>query len=95
MKFVRLSNIDPRKFGLSRNYNWMKASVSLFQAIYSILTLYATRGDQVTRYGYAAFGLKVAPYALVSVVNLIAHLILPEYPTRYVIETETLTRLRG
>jgi hypothetical protein len=60
---------------LSCSYNSVKVLVSLGQAIYAITTLYRSHGDQITQYGYAAFGLMVAPYAVISVVNFVGSLI--------------------
>jgi hypothetical protein len=42
--------------------------------------------DQVQQYGYAAFGLTVVPYALMSIINLLGNLMLPGYPVRILVE---------
>lgn len=55
--------------------------------------MYQSRGDQVDRYGYSAFGLTVAPYAWMSFVNLCANLMCPEYPSMYLVESEAMTKL--
>ncbi|KAL3459178.1 hypothetical protein BJX64DRAFT_291431 [Aspergillus heterothallicus] len=68
-------------------YNFPKAIISLVQAVWAIVTLYQSRGDQIERYGYAAFGLTVAPYAWMSMINLIATCLAPEYPTLYMVRT--------
>ena len=49
------------------NYNSIKILIALVQAIYSITTLYRSRGDQITKFGYASFGLTVARYAVISI----------------------------
>ncbi|KAK3370359.1 hypothetical protein B0H63DRAFT_315143 [Podospora didyma] len=69
------------------NYNIPKLLVSFIQAAWAIITLYQTRGDQIEQYGFAAFGLTVAPFAFMSVVNIIANASTPEYPTLYLIKT--------
>jgi hypothetical protein len=72
---------------ISCNYSSVKILIALTQAVYSITTLYHTRGDQIRELGYAAFGLTVAPYALVSLLNLAGSLLCPEYPSLYLVES--------
>lgn len=79
---------------LSDNYNILKSGVSLGQAIFACFTLYRTRGDQLSRYGYAAFGLTVAPYAIMSVINLLGSLLCPEYPALYLVDSEPMNEAR-
>lgn len=55
-------------------YNIPKLIIGLVQAIWATSTLYRARGDQIDRYGYAAFGLTVTPYAFMSVLNIIANI---------------------
>jgi len=74
------------------NYNAVKILVALVQSLYASLTLYKTRGDQLTEFGYAAFGLTVTPYAFMSVVNLLSGLLCPEYSTLYLVESDTMRR---
>jgi hypothetical protein len=69
-----------------RNYNLLKSLIALGQAIYGITTLYHAPGDQISQYGYVAFSLTVAPYATMSVVNLMAALFYPDYPQTYLVE---------
>jgi hypothetical protein len=47
---------------ISSSYNIVGGLIALAQAIYTSVTLYQTRGDQINQYGYAAFGLTVAPF---------------------------------
>lgn len=47
--------------GISMSYSLSKGVISVFQTVYASFTLYQTRGDQIARYGYAAFGLTVTP----------------------------------
>jgi hypothetical protein len=75
---------------LSSSHNRLKLSISLVQAIWATITVYRARGDQVQQYGYAAFSLTVAPYAFMSVMNLVANLVTPEYPALFVIRTPIL-----
>ena len=45
------------------------------QAVWAIITLYRARADQIQEFGCAAFGLTVAPYAFMSVMNIIGSLL--------------------
>jgi hypothetical protein len=61
--------------------------VAIAQTFFGTTTLYRTKGDQIDRYGYAAFGLTVTPYAYISPINLFANLLCPEFPARYLVES--------
>lgn len=69
--------------------------IALGQALYAISTVYNARGDQVERFGYAAFGFTVIPYASMSLINLFANLLCPIYPTVFIVENEELRKLRA
>jgi hypothetical protein len=66
--------------------------ISLVQAVWASITLYQARGDQIDQYSYAAFGLTVAPYAWMSVVNIVANLLTPEYPCLFLVRTPLMDR---
>ncbi|KAF2468299.1 uncharacterized protein BDR25DRAFT_357593 [Lindgomyces ingoldianus] len=85
---------DQRRVRLANSYSAVKSIVALIQAYFAIATLYRSRGTQIDRFGYAAFGLTVAPYAFMSVVNLFGNLICPEYPAVFIVENAELDRLR-
>ena len=84
-------NVDPATLVLkgkkcfASSYNAMQVVVAIIQMFSAILTLYRTRGDQLRRYGLAAFGLTVIQYLIVTVVNAIGRLMTPEYPTLYLV----------
>ncbi|KAK0622673.1 hypothetical protein B0T14DRAFT_514256 [Immersiella caudata] len=80
---------------LSCSYNFAKLMIGLLQSIWAFITIYRARGNQIQQYGYAAFGLTVAPYATMSIINTIANLLTPEYPSVFVVRTSLLTRLEG
>ena len=65
-----------------------KSLIAIFQAIYATITLYQTRGDQLERFGYAAFGLTVTPYLIMSVVNFAAQIATPDYQSLFLITSE-------
>lgn len=55
--------------------------------MYASVTLYKAKGDQIERYGFAAFGLTVIPYLIVTLVNLIKGVITPEYLKAYLVHS--------
>jgi hypothetical protein len=79
---------------LSTGYNAIRILVSIGQLIYASSTLYRSRGDQIEKYGYAAFGLTVSQYALMSLLNLLGSLVCPQYPTLYLIESTATDEAR-
>lgn len=80
--------------GISWSYNFSKGLIAIFQALYASATLYETQGDQIDRYGYAAFGLTVAPYLMMSIINLIGTVLTPEYSTVFMVESEIMKEAR-
>lgn len=67
------------------SYSVPKLLISLVQALYAISTLYQARGNQIEIYGYAAFGLTVAPYAIMSAINVATNVVTPDYPCMYLV----------
>ena len=63
---------------------------SLTQLAFACVTLYRARGDQIDRFGYAAFGLTVIPYAIMSFVNFIANILVPEYSALYMVHSDIM-----
>ena len=85
------SNPDTRPaFELSANYNLPKCVIAIFQTLYASTTLYQIKGDKIQRYDYAAFGLTVAPYLLMSIINLLGTMLTPEYPCLYLVRSEVM-----
>ncbi|RYP64374.1 hypothetical protein DL771_008768 [Monosporascus sp. 5C6A] len=64
------------------------------KAVAGGITIYRARGDQISRYGYGAFGLSVVPYVFMSLVNIIASLFSPEFPTMYLVHTPDMERAK-
>ncbi|KAH8726398.1 hypothetical protein GQ44DRAFT_161546 [Phaeosphaeriaceae sp. PMI808] len=79
---------------VSATYNMVKAVAALAQSAYALYTLYRARGDQISQFGYAAFGLTVAPYAVMSIMNLVGNLCRPEYPSLYLVESSIMDEAR-
>ncbi|KAH9203370.1 hypothetical protein DL95DRAFT_399397 [Leptodontidium sp. 2 PMI_412] len=78
---------DHGDIAISSSYNIPKVIVSIVQVFFASITLYRSRGDQLSRYGYAAFGLTVLPYIVMSIVNLVGNLLTPDYPTLYLVRS--------
>ncbi|KZT69095.1 hypothetical protein DAEQUDRAFT_811557 [Daedalea quercina L-15889] len=68
----------------------MQMLVSVVQIIAAMYTLYSTQGAQIQRWGYAAYGLSVLPYALMSVMNILCASIVGEYASGHVLRTPIL-----
>lgn len=79
---------------ISSSYSFAKGIIAIFQTIYASATLYRTKGDQIERYGYAAFGLTVAPYLVMSIINLTGAVLTPDYPTIFMVESEIMEEAR-
>jgi hypothetical protein len=75
------------EISVSSSHNVIKAIVSIVQVLFAIVTLYRTRGDQLNQYGYAAFGLTVLPYIIMSIVNLLGNLVTPDFSTLYLVHS--------
>ena len=73
---------------LAKSFNAAKIFVSLFQAIYSFYTLVHDSHYQIQHFGFAAFPLTVAPYAVMSIVNLLGGLLFPVYPAIFLVQSE-------
>ncbi|KDQ57090.1 hypothetical protein JAAARDRAFT_283642 [Jaapia argillacea MUCL 33604] len=82
---------------LSRSQSYVKMALSVAQLVYSIITIYRTRGNQLERFGYAAFGLSVFPYAFMSLANFICIGVVGEYTHLYMLRTAVMreAKLRG
>ena len=84
----------PNVSTLSCDYSFIKAVIAAAQSLYAVSTLYNTSAYQIKQFGYAAFGFTVLPFAFMSVINLFANLICPEYSAVYIVENDAFRRLR-
>lgn len=80
---------------LASSSNLLKLFVSLIQSVWAIITIYRSRGDQIQQYGYAAFGLTVAPYASMSILNALANMLTPDYPSMFLIRTPEMDKVEA
>ena len=80
----------PSTTQLSSGNNFAKGLIAIFQTLYASFTLYHARGDQIQRYGYAAFGLTVVPYIVMSIINLASTILTPDYSVMYLVDSEAM-----
>jgi hypothetical protein len=85
---------DKMEVEISSNYSVSKAGIAIAQTVNAGFTLYKSKGDQLTHYGYAAFGLTVIPYIIMSILNLIAQAVTPDFSTFYLVHSEELEEAR-
>jgi hypothetical protein len=84
-----LAQGDP-KCKVSSSHNVPQVIISVVQLIFALVTLYRTRGDQLNKYGYSAFGLTVLPYFIMSLVNLVGNIVTPTYSNLYLVHSREL-----
>lgn len=72
---------------ISCSVNTPAAIIAIVQIVYATLTLYHTRGNEAKRFGYAAYGLTVLPYVLMSLFNLLGNLLTPTYASMYMVRS--------
>jgi hypothetical protein len=75
---------------VSSSYNVPQVLISVVQLIFALVTLYRTRGDQLNKYGYSAFGLTVLPYFIMSLINLAGNIVTPTYSNLYLVHSREL-----
>lgn len=66
---------------------------SLAQTISGAYALYKARGSQIERYGFAAFGLTVVPYIVISIINFIGSLLSSEYETIFLVHSSVMDEM--
>ena len=81
---------NSKKIVLGASTEVASGVIAIAQVIFSVITLYRNRGDQVEKYGYAAYSFSVFPYALMSLANLAKLVFCGRYPFVYVLRTKTL-----
>lgn len=70
---------------LSSNYSILKPVAALIQVIYGSFEIYRASRQQLGKFGYAAYSLSVIPYIIMSVVNLLASMCEPQYPSMFLV----------
>jgi hypothetical protein len=80
---------------VASSYALPKALIATFQLIFGAITLTNTRGDQISKFGYASFGLTVAIYTVMAFINLVGHLLTPDYSMLFIVQNEVLGEILG
>jgi hypothetical protein len=80
---------------IDSSYNAAKAVVAIVQLFYALTSLYHARIHQITRFGYAAFGLTVTPYAVMSLLNLCSSILCPDYSKLYLVSSSVLKEVQS
>ncbi|KAJ9196311.1 hypothetical protein DTO164E3_6367 [Paecilomyces variotii] len=78
------------KYSLFSSYSMGSAVIAIIQIIYASVTLYRSRGNQVTQYGYASFAFTVVPYLIMSFINMLGNLVTPAYASMYMVHSEMM-----
>ncbi|KDQ52008.1 hypothetical protein JAAARDRAFT_492938 [Jaapia argillacea MUCL 33604] len=97
MQYFPFRSAINKSIVLSRSQSYVKMAISVAQLVYSVITIYRTKGNQLERFGYAAFGLSVFPYAFMSLANFICIGVVGEYTHLYMLRTAVMreAKLRG
>jgi hypothetical protein len=78
------------RLNVSKSHSVIKYVASIVQLSFGCVTLFRTRGDQLDLYGYAAFGLTVLPYVIMSLLNFVANVVTPDYLSLYMVWSEVM-----
>ena len=92
---ARVTPLHSGEIELCKSHNVLKWLAAITQLLFACFTLYRTRGTQVHMYGYAAFGFTVIPYAIMSLINLTANILTPEYPCLYLVRSSVMEEAEG
>ncbi|KFA48275.1 hypothetical protein S40293_11595 [Stachybotrys chartarum IBT 40293] len=79
---------------ISSNYDVSKALIAIGQTVSGAVTLYGARYSQLDRYGYAAYGLTVVPFLIMSLINLASQIATADYPALYMVHTPVMDEAR-
>ncbi|KAG8528413.1 uncharacterized protein KY384_007331 [Bacidia gigantensis] len=78
---------------LASTQNAPRIIFSLSQTISGGWALYRAQGAQIDRFGYAAYGLTVLPYMIVSTVNFLGSLLTKEYDMLYMVHSSIMDEM--
>lgn len=84
---------EPCEFASSQST--VKALLSMIQLGYACVTLYQARDMELEQYGYASFSLTVLPYTIMSFINLLGHLVAPDYTAFHLVRSEVLEEAKS
>ncbi|KAI9774086.1 MAG: hypothetical protein M1840_005179 [Geoglossum simile] len=89
-RFYSLRQLHPT---ISSSINIPRILFSLLQTIAGGMSLYHTKGAQIKKWGYAAYGLTVIPYMFISVINLLGSLVSSEYGTVVLVHSRVMEEM--
>lgn len=87
---ITQSNTETR---LACVHDFPRILFSLTQTMSGAYALYKAQGSQIERYGYAAFGLTVIPYIVISIINFIGSLLSSEYETIFLVHSSIVDEM--
>ena len=88
---IEFTSLEGLPSCLSDSRSSLRSIAAVIQLLFASYTLYKTRGNQIELYGYAAFGLTVVQYLIMSLINLIASLVVPQFPAIFMVRTTVMT----
>ena len=77
---------------ISNSYGVVKAFTGMVQIVSSLYVLYTAYGQQITRYGYAAFGFTVLPYTIMSILNVLGNLVEASYDCLFLVRSDVMVQ---
>ena len=80
----------PKSPIIAASYSIPKAVIAIVQLGYATVTLYQSRGTQIEYFGYSSFALTVIPYAIMSLINLVANMLTPDYQALYLVGNDVM-----
>ncbi|KAI4153794.1 MAG: hypothetical protein LQ341_000488 [Variospora aurantia] len=92
-RLLGLNHVPDTK--LASTHDVPRILFSLIQTVSGGYSLYKARGSQIERYGFAAYGLTVLPYMMVSVINLIGSLLTSEYEAIYMVHSPIMDEMKS
>ncbi|MCJ1269437.1 hypothetical protein MMC22_009329 [Lobaria immixta] len=78
---------------LASAHDFPRILFSLTQTVSGAYALYRARGSQIERYGFAAFGLTVLPFIVISILNLLGSLLTREYETIFLVHSSSMDEM--
>jgi hypothetical protein len=78
---------------LNADYSIPRILFAMSQTLVGAVTVYQSRGSQLNTFGYAAFGLTVVPYIVMSIINSFACLVSREYHNLFLVHSDVLDEM--
>ena len=93
INFHTLAKAITSQTRLASSQNAPRILFSLGQTVSGAWSLYRAQGEQIERFGYAAYGLTVLPYMIVSVINFAGSFLTKEYDMIYLVHSTMLDEM--